>query len=116
MYIKLFISSYSENVFWTSSHSQVYCKITGTDVVVSIVAGPEGQSQWSKHYPYCGGAYQSPIDIKSDLLRFDPTLRPIEVYDYNLSPNEHLTLGNNGHSGEYVITVIHTVECIIWVF
>ncbi|XP_053175339.1 carbonic anhydrase 12 [Scomber japonicus] len=61
-------------------------------------AGPEGQSQWSKHYPYCGGAYQSPIDIKSDLLRFDPTLRPIEVRDYNLSPNEHLTLGNNGHS------------------
>ncbi|XP_034060833.1 carbonic anhydrase 12 isoform X1 [Gymnodraco acuticeps] len=60
--------------------------------------GPEGEHHWSKHYPYCGGAFQSPIDIKSELLRFDPTLRPIEIQNYNLSPNEQLTLGNNGHS------------------
>ncbi|KAF3688794.1 Carbonic anhydrase 12 [Channa argus] len=63
-----------------------------------IYSGPEGEHHWSKHYPYCGGAFQSPIDIKSELLRFDPTLRPIEVQNYNLSPNEQLTLGNNGHS------------------
>ncbi|XP_063756566.1 carbonic anhydrase 12 isoform X3 [Eleginops maclovinus] len=60
--------------------------------------GPEGEHHWSKHYPYCGGAFQSPIDIKSELLRFDPTLRPIEIQNYNLLPNEQLTLGNNGHS------------------
>ncbi|CAL8356205.1 unnamed protein product [Lota lota] len=60
--------------------------------------GPEGEHHWSKHYPFCGGAFQSPIDIQTDLLRFDPTLRPIELHDYNLSANEHLTLGNNGHS------------------
>uniref|UniRef100_A0A3Q3BJQ9 Carbonic anhydrase n=1 Tax=Kryptolebias marmoratus TaxID=37003 RepID=A0A3Q3BJQ9_KRYMA len=60
--------------------------------------GPEGEHHWSKHYPYCGGAFQSPIDIKSELLRFDPTLRPIEVQNYNLPPSEQLTLGNNGHS------------------
>ncbi|XP_018536449.1 carbonic anhydrase 12 isoform X1 [Lates calcarifer] len=60
--------------------------------------GPDGQHHWSKNYPYCGGAFQSPIDITSELLRFDPTLRPIEVQNYNLSPYEHLTLGNNGHS------------------
>uniref|UniRef100_A0A3P8Q9Z1 Carbonic anhydrase n=1 Tax=Astatotilapia calliptera TaxID=8154 RepID=A0A3P8Q9Z1_ASTCA len=64
----------------------------------SAVHGPQGQDHWSQHYPYCGGALQSPIDLKSDLLRFDPTLRPIEVQNYNLSPNEQLTLGNNGHS------------------
>ncbi|XP_067358859.1 carbonic anhydrase 12 isoform X2 [Channa argus] len=63
-----------------------------------MYSGPEGEHHWSKHYPYCGGAFQSPIDIKSELLRFDPTLRPIEVQNYNLSPNEQLTLGNNGHS------------------
>uniref|UniRef100_A0A3Q2WTK2 Carbonic anhydrase XII n=1 Tax=Haplochromis burtoni TaxID=8153 RepID=A0A3Q2WTK2_HAPBU len=68
--------------------------------------GPQGQDHWSQHYPYCGGALQSPIDLKSDLLRFDPTLRPIEVQNYNLSPNEQLTLGNNGHSGEYTSTVL----------
>ncbi|XP_071392371.1 carbonic anhydrase 12 isoform X2 [Centroberyx affinis] len=60
--------------------------------------GPEGQHHWHKNYPYCGGAFQSPIDIKPDLLRFDPTLHPIEVQNYNLSANEQLTLGNNGHS------------------
>ncbi|XP_042352686.1 carbonic anhydrase 12 [Plectropomus leopardus] len=61
-------------------------------------SGPEGEHHWPKHYPYCGGTFQSPIDIKSELLRFDPTLRPIEIQNYNLSPNEQLTLGNNGHS------------------
>uniref|UniRef100_UPI0037E96ABD carbonic anhydrase 12 n=1 Tax=Semicossyphus pulcher TaxID=241346 RepID=UPI0037E96ABD len=60
--------------------------------------GQEGQQYWSKHYPYCGGSFQSPIDIESELLRFDPTLGPIEVQDYDLSPEEQLTLGNNGHS------------------
>nr|XP_046251242.1 carbonic anhydrase 12 [Scatophagus argus] len=60
--------------------------------------GPDGEEYWAKNYPYCGGAFQSPINIKSDLLRFDPTLRPVEVQNYNLSPNEQLTLGNNGHS------------------
>uniref|UniRef100_A0A8C5GBU3 Carbonic anhydrase n=1 Tax=Gouania willdenowi TaxID=441366 RepID=A0A8C5GBU3_GOUWI len=67
-------------------------------LVINIVTGPDGEHYWSKHYPYCGGAFQSPIDIKSELLRFDPTLRPIEAQNYNLSPSEQLTLGNNGHS------------------
>ncbi|XP_074488965.1 carbonic anhydrase 12 [Sebastes fasciatus] len=60
--------------------------------------GPDGQHYWPKDYPYCGGAFQSPIDFKPNLLRFDPTLRPIEIQNYNLSPYEQLTLGNNGHS------------------
>uniref|UniRef100_A0A1A8RJ90 Carbonic anhydrase n=2 Tax=Nothobranchius rachovii TaxID=451742 RepID=A0A1A8RJ90_9TELE len=60
--------------------------------------GSEGEHHWPKHFPYCGGTFQSPIDISSGLLRFDPTLRPIEVQNYNLSPIEQLTLGNNGHS------------------
>uniref|UniRef100_A0A8C2WBE1 Carbonic anhydrase n=1 Tax=Cyclopterus lumpus TaxID=8103 RepID=A0A8C2WBE1_CYCLU len=67
-------------------------------ICIDAVAGPEGQHYWPKHYPYCGGAFQSPIDLKPGLLRFDPTLRPIEIQNYNLSPNEQLTLGNNGHS------------------
>ncbi|KAM8890869.1 carbonic anhydrase 12 isoform 2-T4 [Spinachia spinachia] len=60
-------------------------------------SGPEGQHYWPKRYPYCGGAFQSPLDLKPGLLRFDPTLRPIEIQNYNLSPDEQLTLGNNGH-------------------
>ncbi|XP_075945876.1 carbonic anhydrase 12 [Anarhichas minor] len=61
-------------------------------------SGPEGQDYWPKHYPYCGGAFQSPIDLKPGLLRFDPTLRPIEIQNYNLLPNEQLILGNDGHT------------------
>ncbi|XP_075993937.1 carbonic anhydrase 12 [Genypterus blacodes] len=61
-------------------------------------SGLNGQQEWDKHYPYCGGAFQSPIDIRSNLLRFDPKLYPVEVENYNLSPNQQLTLGNNGHS------------------
>uniref|UniRef100_A0A3Q4HP72 Carbonic anhydrase n=1 Tax=Neolamprologus brichardi TaxID=32507 RepID=A0A3Q4HP72_NEOBR len=72
---------------------------------ISHATGPQGQDHWPERYPYCGGALQSPIDLESDLLRFDPTLRPIEVQNYNLSPNEQLTLGNNGHSGEYTSTL-----------
>ncbi|XP_036391385.1 carbonic anhydrase 12 isoform X1 [Megalops cyprinoides] len=60
--------------------------------------GPEGEHHWSKHYPYCGGTFQSPIDFETELLRYDPTLEPIEVRNYNLSTHEQLTLSNNGHS------------------
>lgn len=71
------------------------------NVIYCVVAGPDGQQHWYKHFPYCGGAFQSPLDIESELLFFDPSLRPVEVQNYNLSPNEQLTLGNNGHSCEY---------------
>uniref|UniRef100_A0A8C7G0I2 Carbonic anhydrase n=1 Tax=Oncorhynchus kisutch TaxID=8019 RepID=A0A8C7G0I2_ONCKI len=67
-------------------------------IIVICYLGPDGEHHWSKHYPFCGGTFQSPIDIQTQLLRFDPTLRPIELQNYNLSANEQLTLGNNGHS------------------
>ena len=70
------------------------------------ITGPHGEHFWSKQYPFCGGAFQSPIDIQTDLLRFDPTLRPIEVRNYNLSTDEQLTLGNNGHSGEWKLLMM----------
>ncbi|KAJ8002431.1 hypothetical protein DPEC_G00158830 [Dallia pectoralis] len=60
--------------------------------------GPHGENHWSMHYPFCGGSFQSPIDIQTQLLNFDPSLRPIELQNYNLSATEQLILGNNGHS------------------
>ncbi|XP_067235107.1 carbonic anhydrase 12 isoform X1 [Chanodichthys erythropterus] len=60
--------------------------------------GPDGEHDWSSNYPFCGGAFQSPIDFQTQLLRYDPNLPPIQVQNYNLSTNEQLTLGNNGHS------------------
>ncbi|XP_041966199.1 carbonic anhydrase 12 isoform X1 [Alosa sapidissima] len=60
--------------------------------------GPDGEHHWAKHYPFCGGAFQSPIDFQTPLLRYEPNLAPIELRNYNLSRNEQLTLSNNGHS------------------
>ncbi|XP_051546208.1 carbonic anhydrase 12-like [Myxocyprinus asiaticus] len=60
--------------------------------------GPDGEHHWSTHYPFCGGAFQSPIDFQTQLLRYDPNLPHIQIQNYNLSTNEQLTLGNNGHS------------------
>ncbi|KAK3526772.1 hypothetical protein QTP70_033581 [Hemibagrus guttatus] len=60
--------------------------------------GPDGEHHWSRNFPYCGGAFQSPINFQPELLRFDPNLLPIQLQDYNLSTKEQLTLSNNGHS------------------
>ncbi|XP_056595871.1 carbonic anhydrase 12 [Triplophysa dalaica] len=60
--------------------------------------GPDGEHHWPRNYPFCGGAFQSPIDFQTQLLRYDPNLPPIQVQNYNLSAHEQLTLSNNGHS------------------
>ncbi|XP_056308360.1 carbonic anhydrase 12 isoform X2 [Danio aesculapii] len=60
--------------------------------------GLDGEHDWPTNYPFCGGAFQSPIDFQTQLLRYDPNLPPIQVQNYNLSTSEQLTLGNNGHS------------------
>ncbi|KAK2834461.1 hypothetical protein Q7C36_015162 [Tachysurus vachellii] len=60
--------------------------------------GPDGEHHWTRNYPFCGGAFQSPINFQPELLRFDPNLLPIQLQDYNLSSKEQLTLSNNGHS------------------
>uniref|UniRef100_A0A673J1Z7 Carbonic anhydrase n=1 Tax=Sinocyclocheilus rhinocerous TaxID=307959 RepID=A0A673J1Z7_9TELE len=59
---------------------------------------PDGEHNWSSNYPFCGGAFQSPIDFQTQLLRYDPNLPPIQVQNYNLATKEQLTLSNNGHS------------------
>uniref|UniRef100_A0A3B1K0Y3 Carbonic anhydrase n=1 Tax=Astyanax mexicanus TaxID=7994 RepID=A0A3B1K0Y3_ASTMX len=60
--------------------------------------GPNGEHHWPKHFPYCGGAFQSPVNFQPELLRYDPNLFAIQLQNYNLSSREQLTLSNNGHS------------------
>ncbi|XP_048887193.1 carbonic anhydrase 12-like isoform X1 [Brienomyrus brachyistius] len=60
--------------------------------------GPKGVQHWSKSYPFCGGVFQSPIDLQTPMLQYDSSLVPIEVHNYNLPAHEQLTLGNNGHA------------------
>ncbi|XP_077334361.1 carbonic anhydrase 9 isoform X2 [Lithobates pipiens] len=55
-------------------------------------------TQWDKAYPACGEKEQSPINVDTGDTRFDPTLKPIEVSGYDVSPEESLELKNNGHT------------------
>ncbi|XP_066524525.1 carbonic anhydrase 12 isoform X2 [Hoplias malabaricus] len=72
-------------------HSNIEC-------VKWTYSGPNGENHWPKHFPYCGGAFQSPLNFQSDHLRYDPELLPIQLQNYNLSSKEQLTFSNNGHS------------------
>uniref|UniRef100_A0A3B3R535 Carbonic anhydrase n=1 Tax=Paramormyrops kingsleyae TaxID=1676925 RepID=A0A3B3R535_9TELE len=63
-----------------------------------VLPGPKGVQHWSKSYPFCGGVFQSPIDLQTPLLQYDPSLVPIEVHNYDLLAHEQLTLGNSGHA------------------
>uniref|UniRef100_A0A3B3R551 Carbonic anhydrase n=1 Tax=Paramormyrops kingsleyae TaxID=1676925 RepID=A0A3B3R551_9TELE len=68
--------------------------------------GPKGVQHWSKSYPFCGGVFQSPIDLQTPLLQYDPSLVPIEVHNYDLLAHEQLTLGNSGHAGEQSMYIL----------
>ncbi|XP_058150298.2 carbonic anhydrase 12 [Dasypus novemcinctus] len=60
--------------------------------------GPDGEKNWSKKYPSCGGLLQSPIDLHSDILQYDASLVPLKFQGYNLSADREFNLTNNGHS------------------
>ncbi|XP_016048368.1 carbonic anhydrase 12 isoform X2 [Erinaceus europaeus] len=60
--------------------------------------GPHGEKSWSKEYPSCGGLLQSPIDLHSDILQYNASLRPLRFQDYNMSASESFLLTNDGHS------------------
>ncbi|XP_066200393.1 carbonic anhydrase 12 [Saccopteryx leptura] len=62
--------------------------------------GPDGEKNWPKNYPSCGGLMQSPIDLHSDILQYDASLVPLEFLGYNVSDNEQFILTNNGHSAK----------------
>ncbi|XP_036045737.1 carbonic anhydrase 14 isoform X2 [Onychomys torridus] len=58
--------------------------------------GPHGQDHWPTSYPECGGDAQSPIDIQTDSVIFDPDLPAVQPHGYDqpvqlsLPPTLHL--------------------------
>ncbi|XP_010385578.1 carbonic anhydrase 14 isoform X3 [Rhinopithecus roxellana] len=60
--------------------------------------GPHGQDHWSASYPECGNNAQSPIDIQTDSVTFDPELPPLQPHGYDQPGTEPLDLHNNGHT------------------
>ncbi|XP_058131273.1 carbonic anhydrase 14 isoform X2 [Dasypus novemcinctus] len=60
--------------------------------------GPHGQDHWPASYPECGGNAQSPIDIQTDSVTFDPDLPALQPRGYDQPGTESLDLHNNGHT------------------
>ncbi|XP_073506878.1 carbonic anhydrase 12 [Phyllobates terribilis] len=60
--------------------------------------GNEGENSWATKYSFCGGVYQSPLDFHGSILQYDSNLKPIQLYGYNASSNDHFIISNNGHT------------------
>eukprot|EP00074_Homo_sapiens_P082116 XP_016856384.1 carbonic anhydrase 14 isoform X8 [Homo sapiens] len=60
--------------------------------------GPHGQDHWPASYPECGNNAQSPIDIQTDSVTFDPDLPALQPHGYDQPGTEPLDLHNNGHT------------------
>ncbi|KAJ1080905.1 hypothetical protein NDU88_001094 [Pleurodeles waltl] len=63
-------------------------------------AGPHGQDHWPDTYPDCGGTAQSPIDIQSSDVEYEPSLPPIQPEGYRSPEDPLFMLSNNGHTVE----------------
>ncbi|XP_053526067.1 carbonic anhydrase 14 isoform X3 [Artibeus jamaicensis] len=60
--------------------------------------GPHGQHHWPASYPECGRNAQSPINIQTDSVTFDPELLPLQPHGYDQPGTRPLELRNNGHT------------------
>lgn len=74
------------------------------DIIASVfspVKGLVGQTEWSEHFPDCGGSAQSPVDVATIHARFDPGLTPLTPLGYDQHGHMPFTLHNNGHTGKH---------------
>ncbi|XP_049621937.1 carbonic anhydrase 14 [Suncus etruscus] len=61
--------------------------------------GPHGQGHWPESFPECGGDAQSPVDIRSDSVTFEPDLPVVQPRGYEqLGTTGPWELWNNGHT------------------
>ncbi|XP_069601429.1 carbonic anhydrase 9 [Ranitomeya imitator] len=55
-------------------------------------------SEWDRDFPDCGGKAQSPINVDTQNMIFDPRLTPILLSGYDLTASDTLRLENNRHT------------------
>ncbi|KAI8735910.1 carbonic anhydrase1 [Biomphalaria glabrata] len=68
-------------------------------------SGGYGPDKWSEYYPDCAGMMQSPIDINTTDVLYDPDLAYFDFSGYNLTNGVILTLVNKGgHTAEVLYT------------
>ncbi|XP_036880753.1 carbonic anhydrase 14 isoform X12 [Manis javanica] len=60
--------------------------------------GPHGPDHWPDSYPECGSNAQSPINIQTESVTFDPELPALQPQGYDQPGTKPLELHNNGHT------------------
>ncbi|XP_006873180.1 PREDICTED: carbonic anhydrase 6 [Chrysochloris asiatica] len=59
--------------------------------------GALDQKHWPDHYPSCGGQRQSPINIQRKMVRYNPTLKRLNLIGYEAQKGT-FPMTNNGHT------------------
>uniref|UniRef100_H3CRJ6 carbonic anhydrase n=1 Tax=Tetraodon nigroviridis TaxID=99883 RepID=H3CRJ6_TETNG len=75
-----------------------------------------GQTEWSEHFPDCGGASQSPVDVATIQTRFDPGLTPLTPLGYDQHGHKPFTLHNNGHTAVVELPDWMGLSGLPWLF
>ncbi|XP_024908074.1 carbonic anhydrase 14 [Pteropus alecto] len=79
-------------------HRDVWGWRAGQTTTVPTPPGPHGQHHWQASYPECGSHAQSPINIQTDRVTFDPELPAVQPHGYDQPGLKPLDLHNNGHT------------------
>lgn len=61
--------------------------------------GPNDETHWPEEYPTCGGDRQSPIDVQRKKVRYNPSLKALNLTGYEVQGGDFVMI-NNGHTGE----------------
>uniref|UniRef100_G1NVH7 Carbonic anhydrase n=1 Tax=Myotis lucifugus TaxID=59463 RepID=G1NVH7_MYOLU len=59
--------------------------------------GPHDETHWPEAYPTCGGHRQSPIDVQRKKVRYNPSLKALNLTGYEAQGGDFL-MTNNGHT------------------
>uniref|UniRef100_A0A3Q2Z1P5 carbonic anhydrase n=1 Tax=Hippocampus comes TaxID=109280 RepID=A0A3Q2Z1P5_HIPCM len=78
--------------------------------------GMVGQSEWSEHFPECGGSSQSPVDVVTTQTKYDARLTPLTPLGYGQHGNRPFTLYNNGHTAVIELPDWMTLGGLPWLF
>ncbi|XP_037129234.1 carbonic anhydrase 14 isoform X3 [Syngnathus acus] len=78
--------------------------------------GMVGQSEWSEHFPECGGSSQSPVDVVTSQTKYDPDLSPLTPLGYSQHGNRPFTLYNNGHTAVIELPDWMSLGGLPWLF